>query len=80
MRTEAQHFEDLRYFKTYFLKLSVLFRYDYDEPISSYLADTNSGIGAPLVFRHQPHLILQSEKSVSPLANAESVEETKFVP
>ena len=64
MRTEAQHFEDLRY--------------DYDEPISSYLADTNSGIGAPLVFRHQPHLILQSEKSVSPLANAESVEETKY--
>lgn len=65
MRTEKRPLED--------------YRSDFDEPISAFLDRTESGTGVPLVFRQQPHLILQSEVPINPEADAEAVEKTMLV-
>lgn len=78
MRDESKQFEDDR-LENQQTFVFWIFRCDYDAPISSFLPAAESGIGAPLVFRHQPHIILQTRGSISPLANQKTVMETRQV-
>ncbi|KAH7729795.1 putative immunogenic protein NIP-2 [Aphelenchoides avenae] len=51
----------------------IAFRCDHDEGLSSYLSAENFGVSMPLVVRHEPHLIVQSDKPTTPLSGAETI-------
>ncbi|CAK5087749.1 unnamed protein product [Meloidogyne enterolobii] len=53
------------------------YRYSFDDPISSIIPANLTSVKTPMVFRHQPHVVIQSEDFLSQLATEKQILETK---